>query len=98
RESLLRAITTRVHSSADADTIMRTAVRELSNALGREAYIEVGNKDKTTLPESPSAPAPVAQKPITLSPPTRTRSETVPISQPINNNDDEETSDKETHE
>jgi hypothetical protein len=41
----LREITARVHSSADADTILRTAVREVSNALGRKAFIQLGNEE-----------------------------------------------------
>lgn len=41
REALLREITTRVHASADPDTILRTAVREVSSALGRETFIQL---------------------------------------------------------
>jgi GAF domain-containing protein len=47
REQILREITAQVHSSADADTILRTAVREVSNALGRQAYIYLGNQEET---------------------------------------------------
>ena len=46
REQLLREITARVHSSADADTILRTAVREVSSALGRQAIIQLGTQEK----------------------------------------------------
>lgn len=42
REQLLREIAARVHSSADPDIILRTAVREVSNALGRKAFIKLG--------------------------------------------------------
>ncbi|TAK12482.1 MAG: GAF domain-containing protein [Anaerolineae bacterium] len=41
RETLLREITARVHSSADPDTILRTAVREVGSALGRETFIQL---------------------------------------------------------
>lgn len=40
-EQLLREITARVHSSTDAETILRTAVREVSTALRRRAFIEL---------------------------------------------------------
>jgi GAF domain-containing protein len=43
RERILREVTTRVRASVDADTILRTAVRELGTALGREAFIRLGN-------------------------------------------------------
>ncbi|MBW8011718.1 MAG: GAF domain-containing protein [Chloroflexi bacterium] len=42
REQILREITARVHSSADADSIMRTAVHEISTALGRKSFISLG--------------------------------------------------------
>ncbi|KAA3643460.1 MAG: GAF domain-containing protein [Chloroflexi bacterium] len=45
REQVLREITSKVHGSADADSILRTAVREVSTALGRQAYIYLGDKD-----------------------------------------------------
>jgi GAF domain-containing protein len=41
REQLLREITARVHSSADPEIILRTAVREVSQALGRKAFIQL---------------------------------------------------------
>lgn len=41
REALLREITARVHASGDPDTILRTAVREVSTALGRDTYIQL---------------------------------------------------------
>ncbi|MBN2501812.1 MAG: GAF domain-containing protein, partial [Anaerolineales bacterium] len=46
REQILREITTQVHSSADADTILRTAVREVSNALGRRAFVYIGDNSE----------------------------------------------------
>src|SRR5690606_30327432 len=46
REQLLREITARVRNSMDPDTILRTAVRELGNALGRPAFVRVGSADQ----------------------------------------------------
>lgn len=45
REQLLREITAKVRSSTDPDVIMRTAVRELSHALGRESFVYLGEPD-----------------------------------------------------
>jgi GAF domain-containing protein len=42
REQLLREITGRVRSSADVDTIMKTAVQEIGRAMGRETFIRLG--------------------------------------------------------
>ncbi len=56
REQLLREITAQVRSSADVDTIMKTAVQEIGQALGRRTYIYVGSEE-----ESP-ANAPQAKK------------------------------------
>ncbi|WP_420629817.1 GAF domain-containing protein [Candidatus Leptofilum sp.] len=42
REQLLREITTKVRSSVDVDTVMRTAVMEIGRSLGRRAFIELG--------------------------------------------------------
>jgi len=42
---ILREVTTRVRASVDADTILRTAVRELGNALGREAFIRLNTAE-----------------------------------------------------
>jgi GAF domain-containing protein len=44
REQLLREITGRVRSSADIDTIMKTAVQEIGRALGRETFIQLANE------------------------------------------------------
>ncbi|HSJ55987.1 MAG TPA: hypothetical protein VLC95_02335, partial [Anaerolineae bacterium] len=41
-ERLLREITAQVRASTNADTIMRTAVRELGSALDRPAFIRLG--------------------------------------------------------
>ena len=44
REQMLREITARVRSSADIDTIMKTAVQEVGRALGRETFIRLGSE------------------------------------------------------
>ncbi|WP_420645532.1 tetratricopeptide repeat protein [Candidatus Leptofilum sp.] len=43
REQLLREIATKMRSSTDVDTIMRTAVTEIGKTLGRRSFIELGN-------------------------------------------------------
>ncbi|GJM39742.1 MAG: hypothetical protein DHS20C20_00240 [Ardenticatenaceae bacterium] len=43
REQLLREIATKVRSSVDVDTVMRTAVTEIGRSLGRRAFIELGD-------------------------------------------------------
>jgi GAF domain-containing protein len=45
-EQVMREITTRVHSSTNPETILKTAVREVSTALGRNAYIELSPDEK----------------------------------------------------
>ena len=44
-EAVMREITTRVHSSTNPEAILKTAVREVSQALGRQAYIELKTED-----------------------------------------------------
>lgn len=44
RERVLREITGRVRSATDVDVIMKTAVREVSRALGRDAYVTLGDR------------------------------------------------------
>jgi GAF domain-containing protein len=48
REQLLREITAQVRSSANVDTIMKTAVQEIGRALGRKTfiYLEKGQQTK----------------------------------------------------
>jgi GAF domain-containing protein len=46
RERLLREITTNVRGSVDPDAILRTAVRELGDALGRKAFVRLGSADE----------------------------------------------------
>jgi GAF domain-containing protein len=55
REQLLREITSRVRGSTDPDVIMRTAVREIGQAMGMQAFIHVGTTD-----ESAKAPAEIS--------------------------------------
>ena len=60
REQLLREINAKVHSSADADSVLRTAVKEISNALGRQATIEIGGistKIEKKLPQKSETPS-----------------------------------------
>ena len=45
-EAVMREITTRVHSSTNPEAILKTAVREVSNALGRQAYIELTTEEQ----------------------------------------------------
>lgn len=42
RERVLREITARVRGATDVDVIMKTAVREVSRALGRDAFVMLG--------------------------------------------------------
>ena len=45
-EAVMREITTRVHSSTNPEAILKTAVREVSHALGRQAYIELTSEEQ----------------------------------------------------
>ncbi len=44
REQVLREITARVRSSADVDAVMRTAVAAIGQALGRRAFLYLGDE------------------------------------------------------
>jgi PAS domain S-box-containing protein len=57
REQLLREVTARIRSGADVDTIMRTAAREVGRALGRPAFVQLGNGNNR-----PEAQVTVAEK------------------------------------
>jgi GAF domain-containing protein len=46
REKILREITDRVRATTDPDTIIRTAVRELGQALNLTAFVQLGKKEK----------------------------------------------------
>jgi GAF domain-containing protein len=48
RERVLREITARVHSATDLEVIMKTAVREVSRALGRDAFLTLGEPPART--------------------------------------------------
>jgi hypothetical protein len=50
----LREVTARVRSATDIDVIMKTAVREVGRALGRDAFVYLGDgesKGHRYLPE-----------------------------------------------
>lgn len=71
-EQVMREITTRVHSTSDPDLILKTAVREVSRALGREAFIELNTQvDKP----DPGSPSPKEQPKTNMSPKTQPLSE-----------------------
>jgi GAF domain-containing protein len=53
REQMLREITAQVRSSADIDTIMKTAVQEIGRALGRKTSISLEKASKTKADTSP---------------------------------------------
>ncbi|MDX1688576.1 MAG: GAF domain-containing protein, partial [Candidatus Promineifilaceae bacterium] len=46
REQILRKVTAEVRSVTDVDLIMKTAVREVGRALGREAFVYLGNGEQ----------------------------------------------------
>ncbi|MFN2143923.1 MAG: GAF domain-containing protein, partial [Anaerolineales bacterium] len=57
-EQILREITTQVHTSTNAESILKTAVREVGNALGRQAFIQL-TMDEDNEPsgiQKPSSP------------------------------------------
>jgi PAS domain S-box-containing protein len=45
RERVLREVSTRVRSVTDVDLIMRTAVREIGQVLGRETFLLLGDEE-----------------------------------------------------
>ena len=53
REQMLREITAQVRSSADVDTIMKTAVQEIGRALGRRTSISLQTQSKPKAGTSP---------------------------------------------
>jgi GAF domain-containing protein len=54
REQALREITARVRGSIDPDTIVRTAVRELGVALGRQTFVRLGSQEELMQPPAGS--------------------------------------------
>jgi GAF domain-containing protein len=61
REQILREITSRVRASNDPDLIIRTAVRELGQALNMPTFIRMGGADQLTQP--PQSPKPAQNDP-----------------------------------
>ncbi|MEN8240488.1 MAG: GAF domain-containing protein, partial [Chloroflexota bacterium] len=45
-EEILRRVTTQVHATTDPDAILRTAVREVSDALGKPAFVKLSSADQ----------------------------------------------------
>jgi GAF domain-containing protein len=45
-EEILRRVTTQVHATSDPDAILRTAVREVSDALGKPAFVKLVSADQ----------------------------------------------------
>lgn len=60
REQTLRELTARVRNSTDPDTIVRTAVRELGNVLGRTTFIRLGDTAQLSIPPAPAETPPPA--------------------------------------
>jgi GAF domain-containing protein len=54
REQILREVTARIRGAADVDTVMRMAAQEVGRALGRQAFMYLGDRnggDKVQLAE-----------------------------------------------
>ncbi|MBE7530344.1 MAG: PAS domain S-box protein [Ardenticatenaceae bacterium] len=51
RQQMLREIAAKVRSSADVDTIMRTAVQEIGQALGRQTFVYLDTTAQTKVGE-----------------------------------------------
>jgi len=68
REQALRQITSAVRSSTDPATIMRTAVRELGNVLGRKTVIRMATAEQTevTVGTGNTSDSPVDSSPISM--------------------------------
>ena len=60
REQTLRELAAQVRSSSDPDTIVRTAVRELGMALGRQTFIRLGDAAQLIKPPAPPKAVPVS--------------------------------------
>ena len=67
RERIGREITANVRASIDADAIMRTAVRELGMALGRPAFVRIGNAAQLSGPPGDSPAPTVADEKVAQS-------------------------------
>jgi GAF domain-containing protein len=46
-EEILRRVTTQVHSTSDPEAILRTAVREVSDALGKPAFVKLNPQERS---------------------------------------------------
>jgi GAF domain-containing protein len=57
-EEILRRVTTQVHGTSDPDAILRTAVREVSDALGKPAFVKLAPPDKSESLNRASEPPP----------------------------------------
>lgn len=68
REQILREITAKVHGSADPDTILRTAVREISTALDRQAYIQISTGELSNGSAAQQIKAPQAEPELVETP------------------------------
>jgi GAF domain-containing protein len=55
-EEILRRVTTQVHATTDPDAILRTAVREVSDALGKPAFINLAPSE-TKISDSDQGPS-----------------------------------------
>jgi GAF domain-containing protein len=52
REQVLREVTARVRSSADVETVLRTAAQEVGRALNRPAFVYLDNNQQQPTPET----------------------------------------------
>jgi GAF domain-containing protein len=53
REQILREVTARVRGTPDVDTVMRTAAKEIGRALGRQAFVVLGEDESSPEAEPP---------------------------------------------
>jgi GAF domain-containing protein len=60
REHALRQFTSAIRGSNNTESILRTAVRELGNILGRKAIVRMTTKNQFAQPESNHGKDPVA--------------------------------------
>ena len=60
REQILREITSRVRATNDPDMIIRTAVRELGEALNMSTFIRMGSADNLAQKPQAGQPKPAA--------------------------------------
>lgn len=76
-EEILRRVTTQVHSTSDPDAILRTAVREVSDALGKPAFVKLAPEEHTDVrriergPLQDNNPGPQPEPPAIIPQPGR---------------------------